>query len=495
MHITLSAFFSGTGHSISEEGVLAGLLSQSIDEGPAQKMMGFDGCGEVYGFRGNIFGAGLDEQCDQLIHQVETEIQKGNTVTLNVYGHSRGAIGAQMLAKQLSDVDQQLLQINLALLDPVPGNFITTSTVDPLNISLAQKTMDLRECNPLRNALVLYPHQPLPSILCHAPLLSLYPQDTRVVEEVIAGCHSGAQFLEMNADRGAVFNLYSFIAFVQVFEFLKACGSDFKPFPSSQVWIESNDGLYLKQISMDALKPALLQVYNELLTREAYQDKDRDCHSATGAYIHTKAKAAYFNLDHQRLAGVLEDKRTVHVSFEEGQGPISRLKRVSLHYPIATQWLKWTVISIGVMTGFVLSTGGLSAMALLMGLTTKLGMMSCLVATPVVGGIVAGLWYGAMKPVLHWAVNRIVYPKFYMRQFHPHPQERSIPSSHGVIASDLGVAQRPEPQNGIAAPSCQSLFLGPQAARSLVNRDLSLSGSSDEVIRTRPASLLPSPTI
>ena len=158
--------------------------------------MGFDGCGISHGFRGALFGSGLDEQSDQAIQRIVKEIEAGNEVTLNVYGHSRGAVGALLLAQQLSSIDPNKLSINLAMLDPVPGNLITTSTLDPLNISLANKTMDLSGCKPLKRVLALYPHAPLSSLLAHAPLFVTYPPEVEVEEEVIAGCHAQAEILD-----------------------------------------------------------------------------------------------------------------------------------------------------------------------------------------------------------------------------------------------------------------------------------------------------------
>lgn len=148
MHKTISVFFSGTGFKITNPEFLAARLCRELVESETQIKMGFDGCGVDSPLLGGLFGTGLDEQSADAISLIREEIEAGHTITLNAYGHSRGGIAALMLAKQLSAVDPNVLSINLGLLDPVPGNLIITSALDPLKISLANKTMDLTGCKP-----------------------------------------------------------------------------------------------------------------------------------------------------------------------------------------------------------------------------------------------------------------------------------------------------------------------------------------------------------
>jgi len=399
----ITALFSGSGHKVKQTNTLVHLLNEYINTDISnQKIMAFDGCAETHGISGAIFGTGLDEQCDEVIDLIAREIKKGNTVTLNVYGHSRGAIGALLLAKQLGKVDPNVLDINLALLDPVPGNFITTSTLDMADISLAKKTMDLSDCEPLKNVLVLYPHQPLPTLSAHAPLVCLYPEHTRVEEDVIAGCHANAQFQDLS-DHEIVFTRPSFITFVRIFQFLKAWGSEFNLLPALRVRRE-----YLN-IDVNNLDEALIEIYiaeNDINHEQSY----RDCHSATGLRIDTKRSAEYFNLHHQRLALVPADKSNVRVSIEENHGPIAQIKRAILHFPTLWQALKWSVLSIGLASLIVL-TGGLAAIPLLAGITAKLGLLSIFALAPIVGGVL----YTLFKPLGEWAINRFFYPRFQMR--------------------------------------------------------------------------------
>ncbi|ETO93295.1 hypothetical protein LOR_71c20390 [Legionella oakridgensis RV-2-2007] len=419
---------------MADSRTLAHLLSKHIETSTTQKTIGFDGCGVTHGVMGVIFGTGLDEHCQQVIAQVEAEIKKGNKVTLNAYGHSRGAIAALMLAKQLGAIDPQLLEINLALLDPVPGNLITTSTLDWAGISLAKKTMDLRACKPLKNVLTLYPHQPLPTLAVHAPLFSLYPEHTKIDEDVIAGCHSGAQFQYYDANE-VHFKRDSFITFARIVKFLQDCGTQFKPFPELSV-ADMPD----LRVSTNALEPALLSVYQA--ENEAYHEKTtRSCHSATGVYINTKSSADFFNVHHQRLAGISEDKSRVRVTIEENHDPVSQLKRTMLHYPKTWQMIKWSLLSIGVAS-LIFFTGGLGIIPVLTGVIAKLGMLSIVASAPIVGGVLASLWYGGIKPLSQWAINRFFYPKFDIR--HIEPVEEVITGSPQRLMANLGVPHRRE---------------------------------------------------
>lgn len=415
MNITISVFFSGTGHDINDVNMLAGLLNELTETNETQKKIGFDGCGQAFGFNGSIFGTGLDIQCQQVIEQVETEIKKGNKVTLNAFGHSRGGIGAIMLAQQLSGIDPKILEINLGLHDQVPGNYITTSTLDIFDISLAQKTMDLRECKPLKRVLSLYPNQPLPAIACHAPLVGLYPKHTIVDEDVIAGCHAGAQMQSVN-DEMISFEPYpeNIISFARMYSFLKQCGTHFKPLPAIIL-----NGQYIKE---DQIDQALIDIY-QTENNKASDAIYRDCHSARGVYINTKQTARYFNLHHQRLLGVPLDKTTARLTIEENQGLFARLKRAILQYPKTASIIKWGLVSLSIATLTVL-TGGLSAIPMLAGITANLGLFSIFFLAPLVACLLI-----AVKPIGQWLINKFYYPEFSIRDIRPNAQ----PSTGGSV--------------------------------------------------------------
>lgn len=496
MHKTLSVFFSGTGHQIDDKTTLAGLLKNHINQSDTQKVMGFDGCAITHGmFRGGIFGAGLDEVCQKVVDEVAKEIKQGNTVTLNIYGHSRGGISALMLAKELGAVNPELLDINLALLDPVPGNLVTTSTLDPFNICLANKTMDLRDCQPLTRVLAIYPYKPLSAIQGHAPLFCQYPSHTEIEEEAVAGCHAGAQFNSPHPHH-LFFENDSFITFARMMNFLRDNGSEFTPFPplallddgckkshliymsqapseeeqnafddsryiftgtaffyynklvnkldtidldeqgllnireifdTKQDNTDSGDVNLVKTVKAHSTYPIyppnsdsasinamLLKAY-ERANSQQHNKSSRSCHSANGLGIYAKEEAEYYNLDHQRLAGVPEDQSKAKVTIEENKGPLSRLKRVILHYPKTWQTIKWTVLSLA-LTGLIVSTAGLGGLAAL----GALGLVNTtLILAPVVGAAAAALWYKAVKPFINWVVNHINYPFFRVQAIQP----------------------------------------------------------------------------
>ncbi len=358
--------------------------------------------------------SGLDEQCDRVIQRITQEIEAGNEITLNVYGHSRGAVAALLLAQQLGSVDPKLLSINLALLDPVPGNLITTSTLDPFNISLANKTMDLTGCKSLRKVLALYPHEPLPAIVCHAPLFVSYPDGIELEEDVIGGCHAEAEHLSNSA---------SVIAKLRVEEFLINNGTKFN---SSANYTDSA-----------ALKAAYLQQYQlELNKINKLGTMTRDSHSAKGVYINTKTGAQYFNEHHKRLAGGSANA-TVALTIEPSYDPVSLFQRAIVAYPVAWQILKWTFLSIG-LASLLYFTGGLAAI--------PLGAFSIFAVAPAVGGALAALWYGAIKPGLLWASERFFYPIYSIREINGASPEAKGESTVTLLQS-LNGEKSPNPEN------------------------------------------------
>ena len=425
MQKTISVFFSGTGFSIQSPNFLAASLYGRTQENEQHIKMGFDGCGVLYPFRGTIFGSGLDEQSDEAIQRILNEIEAGNKVTLNVYGHSRGAIGALLLAQQLGSVDPDKLSINLALLDPVPGNLITTSTLDPLNISLANKTMDLTGCKPLKKVLALYPHVPLPATAFHAPLFITYPQGIELEEDAMAGCHAQAENLLDPASQ---------MTKLRIEEFLAQNGTKFD---SS---VDYTNSERLKELYILEYETALKNL------QTAGTSFTRDTHSAKGVYINTKVDAPYFNEHHKLLAGGAKNAR-VALTIEQSYGPVSLFKRITTAYPIAWQILKWTFLSLS-LASLLFFTGGLAAIPAIAAVVAQLGILSSVAAAPIVGGALATLWYGVIKPASLWAVNRFFYPMFSIREIVPSSPNIKINSTEKML-DDLDasstVPQQPRP--------------------------------------------------
>lgn len=413
MNKTISVYFSGTGFSIDDGGFLAGSLHARTEESESQIKMGFNGCGVDYGFNGTIFGSGLDEQCERVIDRIAQEINEGHQITLNVYGHSRGGIAALLLAKQLGNIDKEKLAINLALLDPVPGNFITTSSIDPFKISLANKTMDLSDCKPLRKVLALYPHIPLPAIACHAPLLVSYPQETDVEEEVVNGCHAQAE---------QIFEESSILVKLRVEEFLVQNGTKLQL--QTDINYKNTEGM--KQIYLDCYQVELRYVVNSY---------SREAHSARGVVITATPGANYLNSRHKALAGD-DSQEPVCLSIQPEKGVFSWFNRFFTNHRLVGQATKWTLITVSV-TSLLYLAGGLAAISLLAPIVVKLGPLSILAFSPVTGGVLAALWYGAAKSVLSWCASKFFYPHYATRKIDA--PRVDAPDSTGILMDALGV--------------------------------------------------------
>ncbi|WP_028388813.1 hypothetical protein [Legionella fairfieldensis] len=390
MNKTISVYFSGSGFSIEKKHLLAGHLYDRTEESESQIKMGFNGCGVDYGISGILFGSGLDEQCERVINCLVQEINAGHQITLNVYGHSRGGIAALLLAKQLGNIDKEKLTINLVLLDPVPGNFIITSIIDPFNLSLANKTMDLSDCKPLRKVLALYPHKPL---LAHTPLLASYPPETEVEEEVVNGCHSQAEHIAKH-----IFAPPELVK-IRVEEFLVQNGT--------QLPIDFDCK------NTESMRQTYLRSYRREL---AYVEKtlSRNTHSARGMVITATPGAKYLNSRHKTLAGD-NSQEPVCLTIQPEKGVFSWFKRFFTHYPLVGQALKWTLIALSVAS-LLYFTGGLAALPLLAPIVAKFGALSLLTFSPISGGALAALWYGAAKPVLSWYVRKFFYLHYSIRK-------------------------------------------------------------------------------
>ena len=75
----------------------------------------------------------------------------------------------------------------------------------------------------LKRVLALYPHEPLPDITFHAPVLVKWPDGARVEEDVTLGCHQGALFATRRSAHPV--HVASNLAFRRVANFLEECGT------------------------------------------------------------------------------------------------------------------------------------------------------------------------------------------------------------------------------------------------------------------------------
>lgn len=182
--------------------------------------LSFAGCGVTNGFTGLVFAHGLRDQCELVCSYLEEFLEAGLTVKLVFVGLSRGGIGGAYLAQRLKDFDKTKVELNLLLFDPVPGNFIYISRwLDLAGVSNTNQAMDLSFAKNLGRVIVLYPHEPLPAIAVHAPIIYKFPDDCNLEEDVILGCHQGALFLRAQAD--------TCLSFARIRDYLKDCGATF----------------------------------------------------------------------------------------------------------------------------------------------------------------------------------------------------------------------------------------------------------------------------
>ena len=114
-------------------------------------------------------------------------------------------------------------ELSLLLFDPVPGDLLTVAQLDLLGLTNTFASKDLSNCLCLSRVLALYPYEPLPAILCHAPVLCRYPTHCMVQEEVTLGCHQGA--LMAYGLQGPHIDLPSSLCFLRIRRWLIECGT------------------------------------------------------------------------------------------------------------------------------------------------------------------------------------------------------------------------------------------------------------------------------
>ncbi|MBA2652615.1 MAG: hypothetical protein H0U73_10170 [Tatlockia sp.] len=411
MKKTISVFFSGSNLSIDDRTLVAGYLYHQAESSETQIKNGFNGCAKEFGFWGGILGSGLDKQCDEIIQRVKQELARGHELTLNAYGLSRGGVAALMLAQQLSLVDPDKLSINLALLDPVPGNLITSASLDPFNVTLANKVKDLSACKPLKKVLALYPYTPLADLAFHAPLFPTYPKHIELTEELIPGTHAGAERLWGDGK----------LTRLLVMDFFKENGTQFKANKADKTHCEGNLSLNKNKQYCNIYEQKLRQ-----LNREG--PMTRDTHSSRGVYITAKTGAQYFNQHHKRLAKGNEDA-TVAVAIEENPGFFSRFKkRIAANSSFEIEAALTTFLIPALVVLWLLG-GPLS-----FGLT-----LVTLITTAV-------LWKVVIKPLISWALERFFYPMYSMCNLDCADLEEKQ-DSPDLIIEGLGGSKRSANQN------------------------------------------------
>jgi len=228
---TITVYFSGTDGVIQNgqtqistfshftTGVDLTNLTQMPEEDHQYYKLAFDGCGVTNGTMGMVFAYGLQEQCEKVGDIVKGLVQNHYKVILNCMGLSRGGIAVIMLTKMLSHIPKKELEMNILLFDPVPGNLITSSKIDILNLTIANQNIDMSDSVNLRRVLSIYPYIPLPDMAFHAPIIPRYPTHSEVEEDVTLGCHQGALFIP--------YNLETRLSFLRIKTFLEESGTRF----------------------------------------------------------------------------------------------------------------------------------------------------------------------------------------------------------------------------------------------------------------------------
>ena len=288
--ILFTIYFNGTSFEMIDKRNLAGFLFHHTKMDTSNLTLGFNGCAVENGlFRGGIFGKGTQSQAKMAANIILEKIHHGHKVKVNCYGHSRGAISALFLAKMLGDFAKDQLEMNLVLLDAVPGNYVWTAKLDATQATLTNQTLDLSQCKNLNHVLTLYPALPLPAIACHAPLIPIFPSFTKVESEPTPGLHSATQYLNPSTNQ-ITLSPEAYIAFIRVKNFFLEHGTQFiSPFGHYRV-----DG----DTFMD--DEGLAVCYKKCLDKLTHPST-RECHSKDPINITIHPHAAYFNAAHRDL--------------------------------------------------------------------------------------------------------------------------------------------------------------------------------------------------
>jgi hypothetical protein len=212
---------------------LANLLQVLTLQNEQQSSICLNGCGVNNSHPldlGGLFTFHLGRQVNQVVTMVQEKLRSDEKLTLNLYGFSRGGAAVFWICKKLADVPAEKLEINVASLEPVPGNFIWASNLGKklgINLTLTNIIADLRDCKNIKNALVLFTNQYMLPIMGHAPVLPLLPSSTNKRVDVVPGCHKGAELFYMNSNGRYAAYKNSDITFHYVTRHLKAWGTEF----------------------------------------------------------------------------------------------------------------------------------------------------------------------------------------------------------------------------------------------------------------------------
>lgn len=146
----LSIYFNGTDepNTINTHGSLANVL-YDITKNNTEDAICLSGCAinNPHTIDSNgIFAYNLSTIVDDTVKKIESRISSEGSLTLNLYGFSRGACGILMIAKRLAQYDPSVLTINMAVFEPVSGNFMAVAISDVSSSSKLTISGEVKIC-------------------------------------------------------------------------------------------------------------------------------------------------------------------------------------------------------------------------------------------------------------------------------------------------------------------------------------------------------------
>lgn len=196
MITTFHIFINGT--SVRYNGGLAYRLSKSTQQDAHNKVVYIPACDFNNPHKkdlGKIFTWNLADQIDSLVKEtilpaVEKHKNPQDKVRVKVYGLSRGGIGGFLLCTKVKHIPHDKLEIYMATIDPVPGNFKCTSWIDRLlglDYTLTNQTSDLSDCQNLKRLLIILANKPYKP--AYASLFPILPSQCVFKLEIFSGLH------------------------------------------------------------------------------------------------------------------------------------------------------------------------------------------------------------------------------------------------------------------------------------------------------------------
>lgn len=274
-----------------------------ITKNEENNVFGYDGCGrnnyDPRDLFSGIFTFHLEKQMKSIAAMVREKVQK-QKIRLILFGFSRSAAGVLWLCKNLKDIDDTQLEIYGIALEPVPGNYITTTELceyTGLNLTFAQEIRDLNGCNNVKELHVILTNESLKDIACHAPVIPEGLDETKLKISVFPGYHKSAVSFLMKENKILPIFDESELSFYYVVTLLKKWGVEFKD--------EYNISSLLDKKSCYSICEDL----NDLLTRE-----NRSAHF--NKKISTNPNALYLNTLHMGLNNRTQGKPALAFTIE-----------------------------------------------------------------------------------------------------------------------------------------------------------------------------------